>query len=269
MKQHTKQIPTAHTKNVDLRRKKKKMQNVKSKRGKTHRTIRRRRKIRENCGKQQKQPHPKHDHVLNGCLPPSFPPFPVTDHSIKQDSIILSHIGFKQQTKLQSTPLCVIAGVPCHSFPSRRCSAELKASSTGSKATYPDQISKAISVHFCPTTNKMETLICFSRYCARVQKYTIRGIEALFLHPKLKSNLTEHHLKDFPAPTTTNPVFTIAPSLCHIHNPHFHHLFSQERRAPAHFYIPNISTSSILKPPRGSCSRIWPFWQQVEQWGEV
>lgn len=65
----------------------------------------------------------------------------------------------------------------------------------------------------------METLVCFTRYCARVQKYTIRGIEALFLYRKLKSSLTEHHLKDFPAPTTTNPIFTTALSLCHIHNP--------------------------------------------------
>lgn len=219
--------------------------------------------------KAAKQPHPKHDHVLNGCLPPSFPPFPVTDHSVKQDSIILSRIGFKQQMKLQSTPLCVIAGVPCHSFPSRRRSAELKALSTGSKATYPAQISKAISARFRPTTNKVETLVCFSRYCAPVQNYTVKGIEALFLHPKLKSNLTEHHLKDFSAPTTANPVFTIALSLCHIHNPHFHHLFSQERRAPARFYILNISTSSILKPARGSCSQIRPFWQQAEQRGEV
>lgn len=171
--------------------------------------------------------------------------------------------------KLQSTPLCVIAGVPCHSFPSRRRSAELKALSTGSKATYPAQISKAISARFRPTTNKVETLVCFSRYCAPVQNYTVKGIEALFLHPKLKSNLTEHHLKDFSAPTTANPVFTIALSLCHIHNPHFHHLFSQERRAPARFYILNISTSSILKPARGSCSQIRPFWQQAEQRGEV
>lgn len=171
--------------------------------------------------------------------------------------------------KLQSTPLCVIAGAPCHSFPSRRRSAQLRAWSIGSKATYPDQISKAISIRFCSTTDKMETLVCFTRYCARVQKYIIRGIEALFLHRKLKSSLTEHHLKDFPAPTTANPIFTTALSHCHIHNPHCYHLFSQERRAPVRFYIPNTLTSSILKPHRGSCSRIRPFWQQAEQrgWG--
>lgn len=105
----------------------------------------------------------------------------------------------------------------------------------------------------------METLVCFTRYCARVQKYTIRGIEALFLHRKLKSSLTEHHLKDFPAPTTTNPIFTTALSHCHIHNPHCYHLFSQERRAPVRFYIPNTLTSSILKPHKGSCAEFDRF----------
>lgn len=84
-----------------------KMQNVKSKDSKNtpHRKVQ-----KEDTGSSWKGLKIR-DHLTPNMtthlMVASLPPSPVTNYSVKQDSIMLSDTGFREQTKLESIPPCV------------------------------------------------------------------------------------------------------------------------------------------------------------------
>lgn len=121
-----------------------------------------RRKIWLNTRKAEdkRQPHPKHDHLLNGCLPLSLPPLQLIT-VLSKTPLYFSDTGSKQQLNLESIPLCTTAQVPRHLISSKKISNLISQVTDGnirSKVIHSDKTSKE---RFRST--KVETEILFQK----------------------------------------------------------------------------------------------------------